>query len=232
MPRRIELHDIHHGYVQGNALQSIFSGLTHTFDNANSIAILGRSGCGKSTLLNLLSGIDRPQRGRILVDGDEITSFSDNRLTIYRRRYVGIVFQSFNLVPTLTVADNLRLPLELNNVPRKARERRVDEVLARVGMREMRERYPEELSGGEQQRVAVARSVVHQPKLVLADEPTGSLDAHNGTRAIELIRDTAVEGGHTLLIVTHSRAVARYADKVLILDDHGQLTGYRDGIAW
>lgn len=232
MPRRIELNDIHHGYVQGSAVQSIFSGLTHSFDGAASTAILGRSGCGKSTLLNLLSGIDRPQRGRIVIDGDEITAFSDQQLAVYRRRHIGIVFQSFNLVPTLTVADNLNLPLELNKVPKRDREKRVDEVLARVEMRDLRSRYPEELSGGEQQRVAVARSVVHRPKLVLADEPTGSLDAQSGTRAIELIRDTAVESGHTLLIVTHSLAVARYADQVLILDDDGRLTDYRDGIAW
>jgi len=230
--RRIELHDIHYSYVQGSAEQSIFSGLSYSFANIGSTAILGRSGCGKSTLLNLLSGIDRPRRGRIFIDGDEISAFNETQLAIYRRRNVGIVFQSFNLVPTLTVGDNLRLPLELNDVAKKQREHRVDEVLARVGMRDLRERYPEELSGGEQQRVAVARSVVHKPKLVLADEPTGSLDAQSGMRAIELIRDTAAEIGHALLIVTHSRAVASYADTVLTLDDSGQLAGYREGIAW
>jgi len=232
LPQRIELQDICHGYDQGSAVQNIFTQLSYTFENAGSTAILGRSGCGKSTLLNLLSGIDRPRSGRIRIDGDEITSFSESQLAIYRRRHVGIVFQAFNLVPTLNVGDNLRLPLELNKVPRKEREQRVDEVLARVDLQGLHARYPEELSGGEQQRVAVARSVVHRPKLVLADEPTGSLDAQNGTRAIELIRDTAAEGGHTLLMVTHSLAVAHYADTVLVLDDSGQLASYREGIAW
>jgi putative ABC transport system ATP-binding protein len=230
--RRIELDDIYYSYVQGSTEQSIFSGLSYALENVGSTAILGRSGCGKSTLLNLLCGIDRPQRGRICIDQDEISAFSESQLALYRRRNVGIVFQAFNLVPTLTVGDNLRLPLELNDVAKKMREQRVDEVLERVGMRDLRERYPEELSGGEQQRVAVARSVVHKPKLVLADEPTGSLDAQNGMRAIELIRDTAAEGGHALLIVTHSRAVASYADTVLTLNDSGQLAGYREGIAW
>lgn len=232
MPLPIELHDVCYSYVQGDVKQTIFSALSHTFTDSGSTAILGRSGCGKSTLLNLLCGIDRPQRGRIVVGSEEITAFSETRLAIYRRRQVGIVFQTFNLVPTLTVGDNLRLPLELNNVSGKARDQRVDEVLARVGLQGLRNRYPEELSGGEQQRVAVARSVVHKPNLVLADEPTGSLDADNGRLAIELIRDTAAEGGHKLLIVTHSRAVAGYADTVLTLGDDGRLAPYREGIAW
>ena len=232
MARRIELHGIYHSYVQGSVRQTVFEALSHTFAGAGSTAILGRSGCGKSTLLNLISGLDRPQRGRIRVDDQEITAYNEAQLALYRRRYVGIVFQSFNLVPTLSVGDNLRLPLELNGLPAKERERRVAEVLERVGLRELIDRYPEELSGGEQQRVAVARSVVHKPQLVLADEPTGSLDAENGTRAIELIRDTTVEGGHTLLMVTHSLAVAGYADTVLVLDDNGVLDEFREGIAW
>ncbi len=231
MPLPIALRALDYSYAQGRNAQPVFERFEHVFADRASIAILGRSGSGKSTLLHLLAGLDRPQRGAIEIDGQDLCRLSESRLTLFRRQRIGMVFQFFNLIATLSVGDNLLLPLELAGTPRGSRAARVTTLLEQVGLGGYAGRFPEELSGGEQQRVAVARSLVHSPQLVLADEPTGSLDAANGRRIIELLHEMTAEEGRRLLLVTHSREVASTAEQVLVLE-RGRLSDYHEGVAW
>lgn len=186
--------------------------------NGEVVALLGASGSGKTTLLNLISGIDDPDTGRVEVNGESVQRLGEPDRTLFRRREIGFVFQFFNLIPTLTVGENIALPLELVGTDAGGIDQRVDALLESVGLAGMASRYPETLSGGEQQRTAVARALAHRPKLLLADEPTGNLDAATGESIIRLINDLAREQGASLLIVTHSDDVARVADRVLRLE--------------
>ena len=182
------------------------------------LALLGSSGSGKTTLLNLLSGIDRPDTGTVEIDGTAVHGLAEPARTLFRRRHVGLVFQFFNLVPTLTVGENIALPLELNASGRLQTAQRVAELLTQVGLPDFAGRFPETLSGGEQQRVAVARALAHKPALLLADEPTGNLDEATGQRIVELLVRLAREQNATLIVVTHSARVAQAADRVMRLD--------------
>ncbi len=184
------------------------------------VCIMGRSGSGKSTLLNVVSGIDTPDTGAVVFDGTDLARLTDRDRTLHRRRHMGFVFQFFNLVPTLTVAENLGMPLELNRRPDPGA---VDAWLARVGLAGRGGSFPDTLSGGEQQRVAVARALVHAPALLLADEPTGNLDADTGEQVLTLMDELRQAQGAALLVATHSQEVAAAADRVLVLD-HGRLT--------
>jgi putative ABC transport system ATP-binding protein len=184
--------------------------------------ILGKSGSGKSTLLNLISGIDAPDSGQIWVDGQDLTALSERERTLFRRARIGFIFQFFNLIPTLTVGENVSLPLELNRIPHLQAYKKAQELLETVGLRDRWETFPEKLSGGEQQRVALARALVHDPLLILADEPTGNLDEEAGAQVISLLVRLAREQKRTLLMVTHSREAASHADRILRLS-HGQL---------
>jgi putative ABC transport system ATP-binding protein len=183
------------------------------------VAVVGRSGSGKSTLLNLLSGIDEPTAGEVLVDGRSITHLGERERTLFRRHHVGFVFQFFNLIPTLTVAENLALPLEL--IGRRGAAARTEAVaaLAEVGLDDRAGEAADRLSGGEQQRVAVARALVHDPELILADEPTGNLDADSAATVLELLRRLARDRKKTVIAATHSGEVAAVADRVLVLRD-------------
>jgi len=183
------------------------------------VVLLGRSGSGKSTLLNLVSGIDRPTSGVVRVEGVDVPALSETARTRFRRRRIGFIFQFFNLIPTLTVEENLRLPLELNGVAPDAGRARAGELLAAVGLADRAASFPDRLSGGEQQRVAVARALVHDPSLVLADEPTGNLDAESARRVLGLLADLARRAGRTVVAVSHSDEVAALADRVLMLAD-------------
>ena len=189
-------------------------------------AILGKSGSGKSTLLNLISGIDAPDSGQIWVDGQDLTALSERERTFFRRARIGFVFQFFNLIPTLTVGENVSLPLELNHVPRPQAQQRAQTLLDEVGLLDRWNTFPEKLSGGEQQRVALARALVHGPLLILADEPTGNLDEETGAQVMSLLTRLAREQNRTLLLVTHSVEAAAPADRVLRLS-HGQLVTER-----
>jgi putative ABC transport system ATP-binding protein len=184
--------------------------------------VLGPSGSGKSTLLNLVSGIDRPDGGWVEVGGVRLTGLGERERTLVRRREIGFVFQFFHLLPTLTVRENLLLPLELRGRVGPAERERARALLARVGLEGRADAFPDRLSGGEQQRVAVARALVHEPALVLADEPTGNLDPDTGARALDLLEELVREHGRTLLAVTHSRDLATRADRVLRVE-HGRL---------
>jgi putative ABC transport system ATP-binding protein len=195
------------------------------------IALLGRSGSGKSTLLNLLAGIDRPDTGDVRIAGQSVVTMGEPALTLLRRRHIGFIYQFFNLIPTLTVAENLALPLELNGVPAARRRERIAALLGKVGLDGREGAFPDQLSGGEQQRVAIARAIIHDPALVLADEPTGNLDAQTGHRVLELLSHLFRDEGHTLILVTHSREVSAIADRVFAVDG-GRLTERTEALSW
>ena len=185
------------------------------------VAVMGESGVGKSTLLNLIAGLDRADVGSITLDGVELTTRDDDMLTALRRVAMGFVFQAFHILPYLSVAQNVALPLSLVGVIREVAERRVAEVLTAVGLADRAASMPRELSGGELQRVAIARAVVHGPRLVLADEPTGNLDPDSAGQVLRLLRDQVKAGHAAGILVTHSRAAAETADRILMLTRDG-----------
>jgi len=182
-------------------------------------AVMGPSGSGKSTLLNVIAGLDSISSGEIFLDEQPTSGFSDAEWTRRRREWIGMVFQSFHLVPGLTAAENVGLPLQFNGQSSKVIRQRVAEVLEMVGLENRRTHRPSELSGGEQQRVAIARAVVHQPRVLLADEPTGNLDSHQGADIVELLHGIAKRAGQTVILVTHSETAARVADRIYALRD-------------
>jgi putative ABC transport system ATP-binding protein len=209
-------------YRTGSNRQAVFDALTFSVDKGETVALLGASGSGKTTLLNLISGIDSPDKGCVLLDGVDVHALAEPARTLLRRRLIGFVFQFFNLIPTLKVGENVALPLELLGADDSAAQQRAADLLEAVGLGGLEQRYPETLSGGEQQRAAIARALAHQPALLLADEPTGNLDEDTGGRIIELLTGLARQQGTTLLLVTHSTHVARAADRVLRLS-HGHV---------
>ena len=179
------------------------------------VALVGRSGAGKSTLLHLLAGIDTPDSGRVVYGDVDITALSEDRRTAFRRQHLGLVFQNYNLVPSLSALDNLRLPLELNGADARSSRVRASALLDELGLGELATRYPDQLSGGQQQRVAVARALVHQPAVLLADEPTGSLDADNAAAVMRLLTSACRQRGASLVIATHAQEVMVQADRLL-----------------
>lgn len=205
-------------YVEGDQQRIIFTALNLEINRGECIALLGQSGSGKSTLLNLLGSIDLPDSGKIRIGEQIITEISEAQRTQFRRRHIGFVFQFFNLIPTLTVEENLLLPLEMNGLSSLEAHSYALNLLDQIGMGNRRDSFPERLSGGEQQRVAIARAIVHQPSLLLADEPTGNLDNLTGERILELLLNMHRQSGTTLIMVTHSQAVAARADRILQLE--------------
>jgi len=204
-------------YCAGATTQVVFEALSFSVQRGEVVALLGASGSGKTTLLNLISGIDRPDAGSVCLDGVEITALAEPQRTLLRRSRIGFVFQFFNLIPTLTVGENVALPLELLGEDDTVVQQRAAGLLQEVGLGDLAPRYPETLSGGEQQRAAIARALAHRPALLLADEPTGNLDEDSGGRIIELLTGLARHQRTTMLLVTHSSHVARAADRVLNL---------------
>ena len=188
------------------------------------VAIRGPSGCGKSTLIHLLAGLDRPTAGEIVVDGLALQSANDAALTDFRRHKVGLVFQFFNLLPTMNVRENVSLPLLLQGVSPKESDERAQELIELVGLRERAEHFVHQLSGGEQQRTAIARALIHRPSLLIADEPTGNLDSHSASSVMELLEKIGREGMTTLIVVTHSDEVARPASRRIEMRD-GRIVG-------
>ena len=190
---------------------------------AKQLLYAGAADRAKSTLLNLVGGIDAPDAGTVTVAGIELTNLSEHERTLFRRRHIGFVYQAFNLVPTLNVADNVRLVLELNDVPATDIAARISELLEAVGLGDRAASFPDVLSGGEQQRVAIARALSHRPGVLLADEPTGNLDEASATNILELLDRLVRASGHTMLVATHSTQVAAYCDRAIELRD-GRLT--------
>lgn len=205
-------------YATATSSQQVLSGVDLDIATGEFVVVLGRSGSGKSTLLNLLGAMDRPTEGQLTIGGQRIDRLDEAGRTLFRRRHVGFVFQAFNLIPTLTVSENLRLPLELNGLEADADDR-ISSYLERLGLADKTDRYPEQLSGGEQQRVAVARALVHEPSLLVADEPTGNLDLETGREVLALLDRMTREAGKTLVMATHSPEVIGIADRVLTIRD-------------
>lgn len=208
-------------YQEGERSHSVLDEVSAEFAPGQFVVLLGKSGSGKSTLLNLVSGIDAPTRGDIWVNGASITRMSERDRTLFRRQHIGFVFQFFNLIPTLTVLENVLLPVELAGLKAKGRERGMY-LLERVGLADRLNTYPDRLSGGEQQRVAIARALAHDPLLVLADEPTGNLDEDTGRQILALLDELTREAGKSMLMATHSADVIGIADLVFRVR-HGKL---------
>ena len=213
----IALRDLTKTYQEGEQERAVFQDLNLTIAPGEFVVLMGRSGAGKSTLLNLISGIDRPTAGTVRLGGTDLTQLSERERTLYRRKNIGFVFQAFNLISTLTVAENITLPLELNGQAGGAEEERALAVLDEVGLRDRSDSYPDRLSGGEQQRVAIARALANDPLLVLTDEPTGNLDYETGQQVLDLLTRLVRERGKTMLAATHDRSMAESADRVLFL---------------
>jgi len=202
-------------YLEGPHERCVLCDMNATFAEGEFAAILGRSGSGKSTLLNVISGIDRVDSGSVWFGGQNLTALDDRQRTLFRRRKIGFIFQFFNLIPTLTVWENVVLPLELNGLTTPDDTRRAKVLLEAVELFDRRSTFPDRLSGGEQQRVAIARALVHDPLLILADEPTGNLDEETGRRVMQLLDRLTRQSGKTILLVTHSLEAAAHADRVL-----------------
>lgn len=221
----VEGRDVSREYMMGGNPVLAVNGITFSINKGEFVALLGPSGSGKSTLLNLLAGLDRPTSGSIAVAGVELGKMSSEELSRYRRHTVGMIFQSFNLVPSMTLAENVELPMRFAEASREERAKRAAELLDRVGLTKRAGHKPSELSGGEQQRGAIARSLVNRPSLLLADEPTGNLDSHTGQEIMSLIKELNESLGVTVVMVTHEQALAdRYAQRSLHMAD-GKLVG-------
>jgi putative ABC transport system ATP-binding protein len=210
--------DLRREYHMGDELVRAVRGVSLRVDRGDYVAIVGPSGCGKSTLLNLIGGIDQPTAGSVTIDGSRIDRMSDAEATRFRLRHIGFVFQRFYLMPALTAIENVELPMAEARIPRDQRVRRARELLAYVGLGERRDHRPAQLSGGEQQRVAIARALANAPQLLVADEPTGELDAKTGTEMIELIAQVNRDGT-TIVVVTHDEDLARAARRVVHMRD-------------
>jgi len=206
-------------YVMGEVSVEALRGVDFVVKRGEFVAIMGPSGSGKSTLLHLLGGLDDPTDGEVLLAGQPLAQLSDDRLTLIRRRQVGFVFQFFNLLPTLTAAENVALPLLIDGRRLEDYEERIADLLALVGLADRAGHRPDQLSGGEQQRVAIARAFVNDPEVVLADEPTGNLDSAAGEEILRLLRRMRDEKGQTIVMVTHNEHAAEYADRIVRLRD-------------
>ncbi len=213
----VELKQVRRAFHEGERERTVLDGVDLALDRGAFAVMLGRSGTGKSTLLNIISGIDRPSSGTVSLDGVPLSDLSERERTLFRRAHIGFVFQSFNLIPTLTVEENILLPLELNGRLTPSERGRALDVLAEVGLADRRSSFPDRLSGGEQQRVAIARALAHDPLLILADEPTGNLDDETAARVLELFDRLVRTMGKTTLVVTHDRTMIALADRVLSL---------------
>lgn len=215
----IELRKVKRTYPTGADGVAALDGVDLTIQRHEFVAVTGPSGCGKSTLLNLLGGLDRPTEGEVIVDGLSLGAAGERELTDYRRCKLGMVFQFFNLLPSMTVAENVELPLLLQNQPAKEARRRALETLTMLGMTPRAGHFPHQLSGGQMQRAAIARALVHQPVLLLADEPTGNLDSANAAGVLDAFREVAASTGVTIVMVTHSDPVAAIAGRRIALLD-------------
>jgi putative ABC transport system ATP-binding protein len=215
----IELRSLTKIYEEGSRRRTVLCDASTTIARGELAVLVGRSGSGKSTLLNLLSGIDLPTSGEVVVDGVAIARLTERERTLFRRDRIGFVFQFFNLIPTLTVEENVLLPLELKGSSTAAQRSAALALLDEVGLADRRATFPDRLSGGEQQRVAVARALAHDPLLVLADEPTGNLDLETGLQVLEILDRLTRRAGKTMVMVTHSPEVVGRADRVFRVED-------------
>lgn len=206
-------------YQQGGKTRTILDNIDLEINEGEFFVLLGKSGSGKSTLLNLVSNIDSADSGEILIQDTNVTTLNEREQTLFRRDNIGIVFQFFNLIPTLTVLENITLPSELGGQNRKIAEAKAHKLLEKVGLGNRADTFPDKLSGGEQQRVAIARALAHEPTLVLADEPTGNLDEETGRRVLQLLLDLTRNAGKTLVMATHNAEIVPFADRIARIHD-------------
>lgn len=215
----LETRDARKVFGEGEAEVAALRGVDLAVRKGEMLAIMGRSGSGKSTLLTLLGGVDTPTSGKVMLEGEDLAEMTDDERTLIRRRKIGFIFQSFNLLPILTAQENVSLPMELDGVNSAEARARALEVLEMVGMGKRKDHVPSKMSGGEQQRVAIARALAIKPAILLADEPTGNLDSANGKRVTALLRRLVDEHGQTIVMVTHDPGVAAQADRIVHLSD-------------
>lgn len=213
----IQFENVERDYIVGNNVIKAVNGVSFSVDRGTFNVVLGQSGAGKTTVLNMLGGMDSPTRGTILVDGKDVSKLNDKGLTAYRRNKIGFVFQFYNLVPNLTALENVQLAKEICKDPLDP-----NEMLERVGLADRINNFPSQMSGGEQQRVSIARALAKNPQIVLCDEPTGALDSGTGRKVLKLIRDIARDMGKTVIVVTHNAPIAEMADMVIHMRD-GQI---------
>ncbi len=218
----LETIDLKKTYGKGDTAVHALDGVNMQVENGEFLAIVGTSGSGKSTLLHMLGGLDRPTSGRVFVDGKDIFSLKDEALTIFRRRKIGFVFQSYNLVPVLSVYENIVLPMELDG--EKEDKNYVDQVIETLGLTSKLNSYPNQLSGGQQQRVAIARAIAAKPAIILADEPTGNLDSKTSQDVLGLLKITSERFSQTIVMITHNEEIAQLADRIIRIED-GRIVG-------
>ena len=212
-------------FRQGDVIVEALRGVSLTVEKGEFVAVMGASGSGKSTLLHTMAGLTRPDAGRVLVNGEDLSTLSDYRLTMFRRRHIGIVFQSFNLIPTLTAEENVLLPVLSDG--RTGVGGQLDQLMSKLGITERRHHRPDALSGGEQQRAAIARALIADPSIVLADEPTGSLDSVSGQKLCAILKELCEAQGRTIVLVTHEPSVAVWAKRIVVLKDGMVLTEFK-----
>lgn len=215
----IHLENIHKAYEDSGQTRVIFKSMNACFPSGKRCVILGKSGVGKSSLLNLISGIDVPDTGHIQIGDHRVSDMDDTQRTIFRRRHIGFIYQFFNLIPVLTVYENVVLICKLDGIMETEFKQRAHALLASVGLYDRRNDFPDRLSGGEQQRVAIVRALVNEPSILLADEPTGNLDKENGLQVLEMISTMALQHQKTLIMVTHSQDASQYADMTFRVED-------------
>jgi putative ABC transport system ATP-binding protein len=211
----IELRGLRKRFQEGDTERTVLEAVDLVIDPGQFVVLLGQSGSGKSTLLHLIGGIDTPSSGSVCIGGVDLTALDERRRTLFRRDRIGFIFQFFNLIPTLSVLENVTLPSELAGLPRAALETAARDLLGQVGLADRASTMPDRLSGGQQQRVAIARALLHEPLLILADEPTGNLDEHTGEQVLRLLVALTRQQGRTLIMATHNAAIAAQADRVL-----------------
>ncbi len=219
----LEVQSISKTYGNGEAAVHALKNVSFSVPKGEFVAVVGESGSGKSTLLNILGALDSPTSGKVFVDGKDIFKMEDRNLTIFRRRNVGFVFQSFNLIPELTVEQNIIFPVFLDY--QRPNKKYLEELLAVLNLNERRNHLPSQLSGGQQQRVAIGRALITRPSLILADEPTGNLDTQNSSEVIALLKEASKKYEQTIMMITHNRSIAQTADRVLQVSD-GVLTDF------
>jgi ABC-type lipoprotein export system ATPase subunit len=215
----MEIERLNHSYSMGNSSLSVLKDINLSIKSGEFVAIVGKSGSGKSTLLQLMAGFMKPEKGKINILGTNITGLNENEMAIFRQKNMGFVFQSYNLIPTMTAIENVELPLELAGENRQKRRKRAAEVLETIGLAHREHHYPTELSGGEQQRIAIGRAIVSKPKIILADEPTGNLDSETETQIIKQLIDINKSLKTTLIVVTHDHEIAQSADRIINIKD-------------
>ena len=219
--RVLDIDDLHVSFDTYAGEVKAVRGVTLHVDEGEVLAIVGESGSGKSTLLNMIGALDTPTSGKVVIGGKEIFSMNDNRLTVFRRRNIGFIFQAFNLIPELTVEQNIIFPVLLDY--QKPDRKYLEELLTVLNLKERRNHLPSQLSGGQQQRVAIGRALITRPSLILADEPTGNLDTQNSSEVIALLKEASRKYEQTIIMITHNRSIAQSADRILQVSD-GVLT--------